>query len=187
MALKQENYFVITGTPGTGKSSLIRALQRLGHPCVEEPARPIIAAQRACGGNGIPERDPRRFCDLLLEQAVADYERERNNAGPVFFDRGIPDTICYAELFALDSVRFDRTADDYRYNDLVFLTPPWEQIYENDDERKMSFAAAERWSASFAEVYARHGYHVVQLPFDTVERRVRVVLDETTRWAAQRR
>jgi predicted ATPase len=39
----------------------------------------------------------------MLERAIADYNRLGGAGEPAFFDRGIPDLVGYAELFALDT------------------------------------------------------------------------------------
>jgi predicted ATPase len=47
------NRFVVTGAPGSGKTPILRELVRLGFLGVNEPAREILAEQRAIGGDGI--------------------------------------------------------------------------------------------------------------------------------------
>jgi predicted ATPase len=47
-------------------------------------------------------KNPQLFFDLMLSRAVADFRRMVGTPGPVFFDRGIPDLVGYAELFELD-------------------------------------------------------------------------------------
>ena len=48
---------------------------RLGFLGVDEPAREILAEQRAIGGCGVADKDPQLFCDLMLERAITDYQR----------------------------------------------------------------------------------------------------------------
>jgi predicted ATPase len=43
------------------------------------------------GGNGVYDKDPPLFCDLMLKRAIADYQRLGDASEPAFFDRGIPD------------------------------------------------------------------------------------------------
>ena len=85
--------FVVTGAPGSGKTSILWELVRLGFLGVNEPAREILAEQRANGGNGVYDKHPQLFCDLMLERAIVDYQRLGGAGEPAFFDRGIPDMV----------------------------------------------------------------------------------------------
>ena len=48
----QDNYFILTGAMGAGKSTILKKLRKLGLPCIDEPARQILAEQRAISGLG---------------------------------------------------------------------------------------------------------------------------------------
>jgi predicted ATPase len=98
---------VITGAMGSGKSTLLVELCRLGFTGVPEPARIVLAEQRAAGGDGVPERSPQRFCNLLLERMKSDYDEHPS----AFYDRGIPDLVGYAHLFGLEPPRVDEIVD----------------------------------------------------------------------------
>ena len=67
------NLFVLTGAPGAGKTAI---LDRIGAGIrrVGEPAREILAEQRAVGGAGTHDRDPSLFVDLLLERSIDKHE-----------------------------------------------------------------------------------------------------------------
>src|SRR5262245_20700369 len=71
---------------GSGKSTLLAELRRRGFTVVPEPARIVLAEQRAAGGDGVLERSPQRFCDLMLERMKSDYDEHPS----AFYDRGIP-------------------------------------------------------------------------------------------------
>ena len=87
---------------GSGKTAILRELVRLGFLGVSEPARDLLAEQRAIRGNEVFDMDPQLFCHLMLERAIADYQRLEGAGEPTFFDRGIPDMVGYAEIFGLD-------------------------------------------------------------------------------------
>jgi predicted ATPase len=169
--------FVITGAPGSGKTALVRELVALGFKGIDEPAREVLAQQRTVGGDGVPERDPRLFCDLMLSRAIADLERMRGAQTPVFFDRGIPDQIGYAELFGFDASMAQRAAAVHRYNDVVFALPSWPEIYVTDRERTMSFEAAEAFGERVREIYEHLDYTLVVVPHDTLRARARFVVE----------
>jgi predicted ATPase len=61
---------------------------------------------------------------------------------------------------------------------MVFLAPPWKEIYETDSERKQDFAEAERTFTQLSEVYRRCGYESMLLPKLTPSARAQFILDQ---------
>ncbi|NJA56028.1 ATP-binding protein [Streptomyces sp. NEAU-H3] len=91
----------MTGGPGAGKTTLLDALARRGHPITAEAGRAIIREQRACGGDALPWADRARFAELMVARDAATYAGADRAGPPVFFDRGLPDTIGYLRLEGL--------------------------------------------------------------------------------------
>lgn len=170
-------YFLLTGAFGSGKSTLLEHLQSRGIRGIVEPARPILAEQRSIQGNGVPEKDPRLFVDLMLSRMLQSYRDNEAFAGPVLFDRGIPDLLGYAKLFGLDFAAGEDAARLYRYNSMVFIAPAWEEIYRTDDERTAPFSVAREFDKDLREIYGRFGYALIDLPCVSVEERAEIVLD----------
>jgi predicted ATPase len=158
-----DELWLLTGAPGSGKTAILHEL-RGSLRCVDEPARRVLAEQRALDGPGTPDRDPARFVDLLLEIAVADHERALLGGGPTLFDRGVPDCIAYASHLGVDPGPSVRASDRYRYHDEVLILEPWEEIYATDDERTMSFADAVAFHAALEDAFDRSGYRLVVVP-----------------------
>ena len=102
---------------------------------------------------------------LMLERSIASYEEHAPLAGTTFFDRGIPDTLCYSRLVGLpleDEIL--EACGMYRYSGRIFLTPPWQEIYATDAERKQPYSEAVRTYELMAEAYEDCGYEVVEIP-----------------------
>jgi predicted ATPase len=95
----------------------------------------------------------------------------------VFFDRGIPELIGYSYLVnAAVSTACKEAAEKYRYNHDVFLAPPWEEIYQNDVERKQDFKEAVATYDAIKRAYLECGYAVIELPKVSVAERVNFIL-----------
>jgi len=163
---------VLTGAPGTGKSTLLR---QLGDDVVvvDEPAREIIAEQRAAGSE-VSAMDPSAFVGLLLERAIEKYvahvDEER-----VVFDRGIPDCVGYAWHLDLDASAALAAARRYRHADPVLMLTPWEDIYTTDEERTMGFDLVEKFHGHLVGAYQNAGYELVEVPQDTIDGRVEFI------------
>jgi predicted ATPase len=173
-------FYVITGGPGAGKTTLINALSALGHKTVSEDARKIIQHQTQCGGEGLPWKDRELYTRLMLEASLRSYREVygAGNAGPVFFDRGLPDTLCYAKMIGMDiSAEMISCACAYRYSRNVFLLPAWEEIYETDGERKQDWKEAVYTCEMMGMTYLEYGYAIIEVPKIPADKRALFVLD----------
>jgi predicted ATPase len=175
--ITKTNYFVLTGAMGSGKSTLIHEIRNAGIRCIAEPAREILAEQRAIGSEGVPEQNSELFCKLMLSRSLQDYHQGLNAAEIQVFDRGIPDMIAYAELFAIDSKSFYQAAEQNRYNPKVFFFEGWEDIYTTDSERRISFEGARLFGESVRWIYQKLGYQLLNVPLQSIEGRTNFILE----------
>lgn len=175
-----DRFFVVTGGPGSGKSSLIDALQQLGFCRSIEAGRGIIQDQVAIGGRALPWTDPMLFAELMLSWEMRSYRMASQQTGPVFFDRGVPDVLGYLRLVKSPVPDYiGKATETFRYNRRVFIAPPWQEIFQQDRERKQDFDEALRTYETLAATYSALGYELVELPLAPITERVRFVLQST--------
>jgi predicted ATPase len=172
-----DRFFVLTGGPGSGKTSLIEALKDRGFETAPEAGRGIIRDQMAIDGPLLPWKDPGMFAETMLAWEMRSHHAAEPKTGPVFFDRGVPDIVGYLRLTGLrvpDHV--EEAAQRFRYNRRVFIAPSWREIFKQDDERRQSFEEAQRTHDAMVEAYADYGYELVPLPCAPVEERLAFIL-----------
>ena len=172
------NFYVITGGPGAGKTTLLHELQNRGCYCVNEVAREIIREQVLANGEALPWKDREQYLELMFEHSVDSFKKQETvGAGIMFFDRGIPDSITYAEIIGSKrSANMEAEARNFRYNPKVFFLQPWNQIYETDEERKQSWEEAVISAELNAATYRRLGYSIIEIHNGTVAERADFVL-----------
>lgn len=84
------NFFVITGGPGVGKTTLLEALAKQGFPYVPEVAREIIREQASRNGDALPWVNIPAYTHLMLSRSVESFEQHQKQESVLFFDRVSP-------------------------------------------------------------------------------------------------
>ncbi|MDJ0919622.1 MAG: ATP-binding protein [Henriciella sp.] len=166
-------FFVLAGPPGAGKTTVLEILSARV-TCVAEPARRVLAAQRASGERGTGDQDPALFVDLMLKTAIADFDHAR---GLTVFDRGLPDLLAFCEHYRLSKRAVLRHVRARRYDPTVFWFAPWRAIYVQDDERTLDFPGTVRFGNRIRAAYRQSGYHLIDVPFGTPQARAAFILD----------
>lgn len=169
--------YVITGGPGFGKTTLINLLSKLNFPVGNEAARELLYANSNNSTNGVGLIFPTDF-----EKNVA-MERLKFLLGIApqhiaFADRGLPDQIAYSWYKnRIPSPFIEETVKANKYAPYVFFTPPWKEIYIQDQVRKENFEDAQEIHGQIVKAYLKYGYKIVNLPLENPESRVKFILN----------
>lgn len=170
---------VISGGPGSGKTTLVSELEQQGHYCMHEISRDVIKEAQQEGIDQLFLENPLLFSQKLLEGRLKQYhEALLNPISFLFYDRGMPDVTAYMDYIQSHyPINFSKTCMNHRY-DSIFLLPPWEEIYKQDNERYESFAEAEKIYHYLLKGYQNYGYHVHEVPVGSVENRITYILSK---------
>lgn len=165
--------YIITGGPGSGKSTLIEGLRSRGYRCYSEVSRQLIRQQRMVTDGVLPWENMPAFARLAFDAMIGQYEDALRSCGVCFFDRGIPDIFGYLEAAGhpVPQYYLDRHAG-CRYHRTVFVLPPWQEIFVNDSERPQSYHESVALYRALRTVYERLGYELCELPKTTVDERI---------------
>ena len=154
---------------GTGKTALVEQLRLESYPCFPEPARQILEAHLPEEGDGFAAS----FIELMLKQSLSDFHAAPS--GISFYDRGLPDTAAYAIRFGVDPEPCMMAAESLRYETQVFVAPPWPDIFVHDEYRRAPYDDYVQFHKRLLETYQLLGYTLVELPKDSVSKRVKFV------------
>ena len=94
---RKNKKIVFAGGPGTGKSTLIAALQQDNYEVMSEVSREIIQEARQKGIEHLFISDPLAFSNKLLEKRKNQFIKASQIEKPVFIDRGIPEITAYLD------------------------------------------------------------------------------------------
>lgn len=169
---------VITGGPGTGKTSIIKELEEKQHCCLHEVSRQITLEAQKKGIDQLFLTEPLLFSEMLLEGRINQFrEAEQIETDLIFIDRGVPDVVAYMDFFGNEYPPiFQHVCKEYVY-DAVFLLPPWEEIYVCDNERYEDFKQATIIYGHLKRTYLEAGYSPIEVPLGAVKERTAFILD----------
>jgi len=172
----KKQIYIITGGPGFGKTALINDLRSRGYLCSDEFARDIIEKQMNTGGDLLPWKNPKLFQEEILKLRKEFYESVSVN-NFAFADRGIPDQLAFARYkgFGTPNILNDN-AEKYRYASIVFVTPPWPEIFINDSIRTETFEEAILIHQDIVDTYCVLKYQIIELPLISVTERSDFIL-----------
>jgi predicted ATPase len=165
--------YILTGTPGCGKTSIIRSLEVAGHVVVEEAATDIIALQQA-QGIAEPWTHP-SFIDDITNLQKLRQTRIADAAEVQFYDRsplctyalsiwlGFPISITLAD-------EMERIAKERIYQKQVFFIENL-GFCEPSAARKISFGDSLKFEKVHEETYRSFGYECIRIaPSDLAAR-----------------
>lgn len=168
------NRIIITGGPGTGKTSLLELLKEDGFQVVEEKARKVIKEQLEKETDLVPWDNLEGFSEILLSEILAD----KNYTDLAFFDRGIPDIMAYLVNGQknIDMSPYLSGIKEMGYSSNVFYLPFWEEIYSTDSERVESTEEALKIGQVIYNQYLSLGFNVIEIPKMPLKERVEFLL-----------
>lgn len=173
--------YIITGGPGSGKSTLIDALRSEGFSVFDEVSRQAIKEEVASKSSCLPWIDLASFAEKVLKRMESDCSKASAFAGNVFFDRGIPDILAYLKVHNLEIPEYYYAAvKRANYNSTVFIAPPWREIYINDAERWQTYKESVALFHAISHIYLSLGFVLVEIPKTSLEARVKFIISEVT-------
>lgn len=168
--------FVVSGCSGSGKTKLITALAQHNEIVVLEPGRQIVKQQIDEGGDGVPWENAQRFINLCADRAIRDFDDHSSLGRRVFFYRSFIDVAAAVEPTGLRAPESLKLAlDSKRYAPLVFMSPPWEALFQSDSERRHGFDEAVAEYEVLVPTYRCYGYEPIFLPEASVTERMMFV------------
>jgi predicted ATPase len=172
------NRFILTGTPGSGKTAILRQLEIDGFSVVEEAATDVIALWHA-RGIAAPWTDP-SFIDAIVDlQTLRETRAAKQSDALQFHDRSVVCTAALATYLgypfcpALDRELKRVTAHAVFQKQVFFIrnlgfTSPTEA-------RRISLEEALRFERVHEDVYRQFGFELVSIDRASLSDRIAAI------------
>ena len=173
--MSETNWYVITGAPSSGKTTLVKELEKLGYRVVHEVARAIIEMEMDQDRTLEDIRsDKESFENLVLDTKIA-MEAKLPKDEIIVLDRAIPDSIAYFEMAGMDThVAIGRSPRN-RYKKVFLLDSlPYQKDHARIEDQEMAARLEQALEASYRGL----GYDVTRIGVMPVRDRLTMVLKE---------
>lgn len=173
--MNKNNWYVLTGAPSSGKTTIIKLLEEKGFKVLYEIAR-IYIDQELKKGKTIKEirKNEISFQKKILNLKVT-YESKLNPKEITFLDRAIPDSIAYNQLLGIPKDKYLEKIVRLTSYKKIFLFEGLE--FEKDYARTESLEEVERLEKLIEKEYKKLSFPILKVPKMTIEKRVKFILD----------
>jgi len=172
------DWYVITGGPSSGKTTVLQGLTKLGYFTAPDVARDYIN-QEIANGKSLKEirRNEAEFQRIVLKMKI---EREKKipKNKTVFLDNAVPCSIAYYQTCGLNPQGVIQLCRENQYQKIFFL----EQLsIKKDYARTENAKTLRKLNKLLKEGYKNLGYKVIDIPAMSIEERIQKILAEVNK------
>ncbi|REJ80955.1 MAG: hypothetical protein DWQ44_04995 [Bacteroidetes bacterium] len=169
------NWYVITGGPSSGKTTLVNILKERGYRTTIEHARHYLQTKQEEGMSIAEIRGNKKLFQLKVLEMQIEQENALKAEEVVFLDRAIPDALAYYRFLDLEPDRILMeaiTMVSYRKVFLLDLLP-----LKNDHIRTENSGEQQRIQNLLEEVYTSLHFPIIKVPVMSPHDRVDFILE----------
>ena len=170
--------YILTGGPGSGKSSIILDLEQRGYATIREAAEDVIKYQQALGN-----KEPWTNKDFQIWIYKLQLQREKSLQNPekVFLDRGIVDELAYCEFRKEEPPKgLIEQITNLNYQSPIFLIENLGHCQQTE-VRQEKLEQALTIERLLEKTYRGLGYEIIKIPPAPLQERTDLILKHIER------
>ncbi len=158
---------VITGGPGSGKTSVVNKLKSLGYRIIPESANIVISMYKI-KPSGYRQKKI-ELNQLYLEDMI------KKESGIFFLDQGLIDINVYNKLNNCKPVAKKVICESGYYNKVFVLDNLNKKYYPNN--REESYTLSKNINKKIIQEYHNYGFEIIKVKKSTINNRVKFIIN----------
>ena len=154
--------YILTGTPGSGKTAILRQLEVDGFTVVEEAATDVIALRQARG-----EAEPWNLPGFAADVLALQRRRWRDDPGVVVHDRSPICTVAWSRWMGVPAPEVEYDG----YERVAFFVRQ-QGFVQPTAARRISYEDSLAFERVHEETYREYGFELVEVPPGPLAERV---------------
>ena len=170
---------IISGPPGSGKTTIINALNKKGYLRHSEinPQEIKKKVTKIELSTYIFKKRLEQYEDQIKTSTQYNFEEEKQE-NIIFFDRSIIDVVAYMNFW---KEKYPSKWNDFimknRYEKNIFYTPHWKNIYQTTEQRPENYIEAKKIDLFLRATFLRFNYNIIDIPKVSTDKRVNFILN----------
>lgn len=168
------NWYVITGAPSSGKTTILKYLEKNGHKVYYEWAR-IYIDKEMSKGKTLKEirKDEVLFQKQILKLKI-NFEKKLEPKKTLFMERGIPDSTAYLDLVGGIDLSLRKSLNKSNYKKVFILDIiKFRKDYARSESQDQAFILDVLLEKSYTDL----GISVLRVPMMSISKRAKFILD----------
>lgn len=170
--------YILTGTPGAGKTAILRQLELNGYVVVEEAATDVIALENALG-HAEPWHEPAFLDKIVTLQRHRQARTQAADGATIFCDRSPVCTLALSHYLGFAPSRLlaeevDRVVAESVYELTVFFVRH-QGFLRATSARRISFDESLVFEKVHEQIYRDLGFRLAEVPAGALTDRVALV------------
>ncbi len=169
--------YVVSGGPGTGKTSVIKELKNRGYAVLFETARYLAESDKRFVEKSIKEINMYDFQHSIFKFQKEQFKNLRyGGEGPIFSDRGLGDTLAFMKVNNI-GIPEEYLTFSKKFNHLpVFMLEPL-GFYEKDELRQESEDEQKEIHKQIIKAYENLGHAILPVSIMPVRERADFIIE----------